>query len=145
MRQVVFRKQARLEFDEAGDWYEKERHGLGMEFLSEIQSLIQRITSTPEQFPMLYRDVRKAVARRFPLLHLLPRTRATHRRAGGLSQRTQSSGVAATSTMNNTRRSIAAAPEPKEHPVLGALRDVQPDELSPKAALENLYQLKKLI
>ena len=66
MRQVVFRKQARLEFDEAGDWYEKERHGLGMELLSEIQSLIQRITSTPEQFPMLYRDVRKTVARLFP-------------------------------------------------------------------------------
>ena len=66
MRQVVFRKQARLEFDEAGDWYEKELPGLGMEFLSEIQSLIQRIASTPEQFPMLYRDVHKAVARRFP-------------------------------------------------------------------------------
>jgi plasmid stabilization system protein ParE len=66
MRKVVFRKQARLEFDEAGNWYEKERLGLGMEFLDEIQLLIQRIASTPEQFPMLYRDVRKAVVRRFP-------------------------------------------------------------------------------
>lgn len=66
MRQVVFRKQARKEFDEAGDWYEKERSGLGMEFLSEIQLLIQRIATTPEQFPMLHRDVRKAVALRFP-------------------------------------------------------------------------------
>lgn len=66
MRQVVFRKQARLEFDEAGEWYEKERPGLGMEFLTEIHLLIQRIAGKPEQFPMLYRDVRKAVARRFP-------------------------------------------------------------------------------
>jgi plasmid stabilization system protein ParE len=66
MRKVAFRKQARLEFDEAGNWYEKERLGLGMEFLDEIQLLIQRIASTPEQFPMLYRDVRKAVVRRFP-------------------------------------------------------------------------------
>lgn len=66
MRPVIFRKQARREFDEAGDWYEKERPGLGMEFLAEIQLLIQRIANTPEQFPMLYRDVRKAVARRFP-------------------------------------------------------------------------------
>lgn len=32
-----------------------------------------------------------------------------------------------------------------EHPVLIALRDVQPDELSPKSALERLYQLKKLM
>ena len=66
MRQVFFRQQARLEFDEAGDWYEKERPGLGLEFLAEIHLLIQRIADTPEQFSMLYRDVRKAVAKRFP-------------------------------------------------------------------------------
>jgi DNA mismatch repair protein MutS len=37
------------------------------------------------------------------------------------------------------------APEPEEHPLLSALRDVQPDDLSPKEALEKLYQLKKLM
>jgi DNA mismatch repair protein MutS len=36
-------------------------------------------------------------------------------------------------------------PEPEEHPVLAALRETQPDELSPKEALERLYQLKKLV
>jgi len=36
-------------------------------------------------------------------------------------------------------------PEPEEHPVLQSLRDIQPDELSPKEALEKLYQLKKLV
>ncbi len=36
-------------------------------------------------------------------------------------------------------------PEPKEHPVLQSLREMQPDELSPKEALERLYQLKKLV
>ncbi len=40
---------------------------------------------------------------------------------------------------------VPDVPEPEEHPVLGALRDVQPDELSPKAALEKLYALKKLL
>jgi toxin ParE1/3/4 len=63
MRQVVFRQQARRELDQASDWYEKERVGLGVEFLAEIQILIDRITSNPEQFPILHRDVRKAVAR----------------------------------------------------------------------------------
>jgi DNA mismatch repair protein MutS len=43
------------------------------------------------------------------------------------------------------KRSIEAAPEPEEHPLLDALRDMQPDELSPKEALEKLYQLKKLV
>ncbi len=40
---------------------------------------------------------------------------------------------------------VPDVPEPEEHPVLGALRDMQPDELSPKAALEKLYVLKKLL
>jgi len=43
MRPVIFRRQARMEFDEAGDWYEKERTGLGIEFMAEIQLLIQFI------------------------------------------------------------------------------------------------------
>ena len=34
--------------------------------------------------------------------------------------------------------------EAEEHPLLAALREVQPDELSPKEALEKIYQLKKL-
>ncbi|MBI4938265.1 MAG: DNA mismatch repair protein MutS, partial [Nitrosomonadales bacterium] len=37
------------------------------------------------------------------------------------------------------------APEPEEHPLVSALRDLQPDDLSPKAALEKIYQLKKLV
>jgi len=35
--------------------------------------------------------------------------------------------------------------EPPEHPAVTALRNAHPDELSPKAALEKLYQLKKLV
>ena len=36
-------------------------------------------------------------------------------------------------------------PEPEEHPVLKLLQDLHPDELSPKEALERLYQLKRLV
>ena len=35
--------------------------------------------------------------------------------------------------------------EAEEHPLLTALREVKPDEMSPKEALEKLYQLKKLV
>ena len=38
-----------------------------------------------------------------------------------------------------------AAPKPAEHPVLSALRQLQADELSPRQALEQIYQLKKLL
>ncbi len=40
---------------------------------------------------------------------------------------------------------VPDAPESEEHPLLSALRDVQPDDLSPKEAMEKLYQLKKLV
>lgn len=36
-------------------------------------------------------------------------------------------------------------PEPEEHPLVSALRNLQPDEMSPKEALEKLYHLKKLV
>ncbi len=35
--------------------------------------------------------------------------------------------------------------EAEEHPLLQALRELQPDEMSPKEALERIYQLKKLV
>ncbi|HKB60398.1 MAG TPA: DNA mismatch repair protein MutS [Gallionellaceae bacterium] len=35
--------------------------------------------------------------------------------------------------------------EPDEHPLLAALRNIQPDDLSPKEALGQLYQLKRLL
>ncbi len=61
-----FRRLARRELDEAGDWYEQERPGLGLEFFGEIERLLSLIAAEPQQFPVVYRDLRKAVARRFP-------------------------------------------------------------------------------
>src|SRR5512142_2851404 len=70
MLPIVFRHQARRELDEAGDWYEQERSGLGGglggEFFAEIERVLHRIAIAPEQFPLLFRGTRKAVARRFP-------------------------------------------------------------------------------
>jgi DNA mismatch repair protein MutS len=43
------------------------------------------------------------------------------------------------------RKTVMEPEEPDEHPLLQSLRDLQPDELSPKEALERLYQLKKMV
>ncbi|MFA5371009.1 MAG: DNA mismatch repair protein MutS [Sideroxydans sp.] len=40
---------------------------------------------------------------------------------------------------------VPEAPEPEEHPLVSALQDLQPDEMSPREALERIYQLKKLL
>ncbi|MFZ5524058.1 MAG: DNA mismatch repair protein MutS [Pseudomonadota bacterium] len=52
---------------------------------------------------------------------------------------------AAQSPQGDLFTAVPEAPQPEEHPLVSALRDVQPDELSPKAALEKLYQLKRLV
>jgi DNA mismatch repair protein MutS len=39
----------------------------------------------------------------------------------------------------------AAAPEPEPHPAVDALAALDPDSLTPRAALEKLYELKKLV
>jgi len=53
------------------------------------------------------------------------------------------------SAMNNPQGDLfTAVPEsanPEEHRLVSFLRDVQPDDLSPKEALDKLYQLKKLV
>jgi len=66
IRRLVFRQEARLEFDQAGDWYEAERRGLGQEFLDEIDRLLQSIRVSPQSYPLVVEDVHKAVAKRFP-------------------------------------------------------------------------------
>lgn len=65
-RSLVFRRQARQEFDAAGDWYERERPGLGQTFLAEVERVLQRVVSNPEAFPEVLEGVRKAVIKRFP-------------------------------------------------------------------------------
>lgn len=63
---VVFRAAARNEFEEAATWYDQRRPGLGEEFLREIDEAVLRAATHPERYPLVFADVRKAVARRFP-------------------------------------------------------------------------------
>jgi len=58
--------------DDAIAWYESERPGVGIEFASEIGSLLARIADTPKQFRRVRGDVRRAVLSRFPYtIHFL--------------------------------------------------------------------------
>lgn len=85
MRQIVFRHQARSELDKAGDWYERERTGLGLEFFAEIDHLLQRAANNPEQYPRFVSRHAKSRRTAIPLLRLFPRTESPHRRRGCIS------------------------------------------------------------
>ena len=66
MHSVIFTRAARAELIEAQDWYERESTGLGRRFRQAIDALIGRMSDNPRQFPMVFKNVRRAVLRRFP-------------------------------------------------------------------------------
>ena len=67
---VIFHRAARAEFDEAHAWYEKQRPGLGEEFSERVHEVLNSIATFPEIHQCTYKDVRRAVVRRFPYLIL---------------------------------------------------------------------------
>jgi plasmid stabilization system protein ParE len=66
VRPVIFTPAARAELTEAHDWYENEAHGLGRLFRTAVDAAIQRMSANPRQFPVVHKNVRRALVRRFP-------------------------------------------------------------------------------
>lgn len=67
---VVFRRAARLEFDEALDWFERKQTSLGGRFAERVQEVLARIALLPRLRQCVYQDVRQAIVRDFPYLVL---------------------------------------------------------------------------
>lgn len=63
---LVFRPEVREELDQAYSWYENQQAGLGDEFLDCIDKILNQICQMPEAYPIVYRDIRRSVIRRFP-------------------------------------------------------------------------------
>lgn len=63
---LVFRPEVREELDEAYGWYESQQLELGDNFLEQVDETLERICQMPESYTAVYRDVRRAVVRRFP-------------------------------------------------------------------------------
>lgn len=63
---VVFRRAARIEFENAAARYDEQRPGLGEEFIVEIDDAVLRAAAAPERYPVVFGDIRRTVARRFP-------------------------------------------------------------------------------
>jgi len=61
-----FREEAEMDLADAASWYEFQQQGLGDEFLNELLSTIQSVEKHPFGFPIVHRDVRRALIKRFP-------------------------------------------------------------------------------
>ena len=57
---------ARTEYDRAAVWYERERAGLGDEFVAEIQRTLDEIAVYPDRYPTVEDGIRQVQVNRFP-------------------------------------------------------------------------------
>ncbi len=62
----LFRPAAAADVEDAFVWYEKQRVGLGEEFLAAVSTALERILANPEQYPVVHRATRRALLTRFP-------------------------------------------------------------------------------
>ena len=64
--EVIFRKRASSELDKAFKIYEKERVGLGSEFIEELDEYLDELETRPKSFRVIVKNYRIAVMQRFP-------------------------------------------------------------------------------
>ncbi|MDZ7736645.1 MAG: type II toxin-antitoxin system RelE/ParE family toxin [Gammaproteobacteria bacterium] len=64
--EIRLREEATEDLAEAANWYERQLSGLGNEFLDTVLSFFDSISENPHQYPIIHKDVRRALMPRFP-------------------------------------------------------------------------------
>lgn len=86
-RALAFTSRAAIDIEEAYSWYEGQRAGLGADFQSELARIIQLLEAMPETGPVVHRDLRRLLVRRFPFALYYRLTESTVEVRGCLHQR----------------------------------------------------------
>lgn len=63
---LTIRKRAEKHITETYNWYEKQRTGLGSEFVLSVESVLTSISRDPFIFQTTYQNIRCALIPRFP-------------------------------------------------------------------------------
>ena len=65
-KKVSFHELAEFELNDATVYFEIEREGLGLRFLSAVEAAVAQIRDHPEASPVIIQDIRRRVLRGFP-------------------------------------------------------------------------------
>jgi toxin ParE1/3/4 len=65
-RELLIGPGAQEDLREAYRWYQSQREGLGEDFLLCVEAALSDIQDHPFRYPILYRDLRRCLIRRFP-------------------------------------------------------------------------------
>ena len=63
---LILRPEAEADIQSAYDWYESQQTGLGEDFLQSLDNVVAGIQRLPEKHPVVYRELRRALLRRYP-------------------------------------------------------------------------------
>ncbi len=62
---IILENRAIQEIDDAYNWYESQKRGLGMDFMVELYDYFGIISQSPKIFPIDFKHYRRAVLKRF--------------------------------------------------------------------------------
>ena len=65
-RTVIVRPEAESDLQMAFGWYEERVEGLGRAFVRNIDSVLSSIVRSPDTYPRIHKQIRRALVRRFP-------------------------------------------------------------------------------
>ncbi len=63
---IIIRPDAELDIQDAFEWYEAKALGLGSEFIRAVDVCLSAIGRNPLAYPIIHKQVRRALIRRFP-------------------------------------------------------------------------------
>ena len=65
-QKILIQPEAELDLQAAFNWYEKNSRGLGSEFIRVVDASLSAIQRNPFAYPIVYREIRRKLIRRFP-------------------------------------------------------------------------------
>jgi plasmid stabilization system protein ParE len=65
-RRTFVRPEAQTDIRTAARWYENREAGLGLRFVGEVRESLRRIADSPLRFPLVDKEVRRALLHKFP-------------------------------------------------------------------------------
>lgn len=81
MLDIIFHKKARIEIDEAIDWYEEQKEGLGVDFVIAVDAYVLKIQETPNYYSYRKGNYRGIKMETFPytiVYQVFPRKQIIH-------------------------------------------------------------------
>lgn len=64
--EIIIRPEAEEDLTKTFVWYEDKRHGLGLDFLLQVDAGLRFIARNPQIYAPVYKETRKHLVKRFP-------------------------------------------------------------------------------